>query len=58
MDDRQRIEDRRNEREDRRNPRGIRLRIQPLRANNLGVDFRPLPGDPPVRSKPTTNEES
>lgn len=36
------------------NRRGNRLTIQPMNANNLGRDYRPLPGTPPVE---TNNQE-
>ena len=38
------------------NPRGNRLTIQPMNANNLGRDYRPLPGTPPIRTN--NNQES
>lgn len=36
------------------NRRGNRLTIQPMNANNLGRDYRNLPGTPPVE---TNNQE-
>lgn len=53
MNDAARInQERRDCMEIRDNPRGNRLTIQPANANNLGRDYRPLPGTPPIK---TTN---
>ena len=53
MNDRREIdEDNRDWLDVRRNPRGNRLTIQPMTANNLGRDFRPLPGLPPINPPP------
>ena len=53
MNDRREIdEDNRDWLDVRRNPRGNRLTIQPMNANNLGRDYRPLPGLPPVNPPP------
>ncbi len=38
------------------NRRGNRLTIQPMNANNLGRDYRPLPGTPPIKNN--NNQEN
>jgi hypothetical protein len=43
--------------ESRRNPRGCRLTQQPMNANNLGSDYRPLPGTPPIKPEQTNNNQ-
>lgn len=52
MDDYMRLEHERDHRESSRHQRGPRLTIQPMNANNLGRDFRPLPGLPPINPPP------
>ena len=47
-----RLEHERDHRESRRHPRGNRLAQQPMNANNLGRDFQPLPGLPPINPPP------
>ena len=56
MDDYMRLEHERDHRESSRHPRGNRLTIQPMTANNLGRDFRPLPGLPPIKTNNNTEK--
>lgn len=55
MDDYMLREHERDRRESSRHPRGPRLTIQPMNANNLGCDYRPLPGLPPINPPPIRN---
>ena len=55
MDDYMRLEHERDHRESLRHPRGNRLTQQPMQANNLGRDYRPLPGLPPINPPPIRN---
>ena len=40
------------------NQRGNRLTIQPMNANNLGRDYRPLPGTPPIKTTNNNQENN